>query len=196
MGPGLDWLLYTKRLRKLIRELKAKGDFREEGLQRLHVHLVGFGLLSVVAPPIAGFLAGIQGKSSFASLWVFLFFAFLFFFQRYWFASREIIPYSIGEATDGEISWVDYNKVPIGKRGWQVEASYFDAKGNKKTQRIDNIDNAFLAGRSPKVGMPIKVFVDEKNSISAPFIEGWFFRACISAERASKFLPNNFLKGG
>jgi len=196
MGPGLDWLLYTKRLRELIRELKAKGDFREEGLQRLNVHLAGSILFIISVPVMVLNIEDVGINSATASLCSFVLSIIIVQINRNKQINSEIIPYTIGKKIECKIIEAKYDSIPLYVYGWVIWYSFIDVDVGEVKCVANNIRSEDIGSCVPEVGGRCYVYFDEVSKKRILFVGGWFVRSCLSKARYEERAPEEFRVGG
>jgi len=181
--PVLDWLIYTPSLRKWIYQLKAEGDFRPEGLRRLHVRQKWTCIISI----LLFFMMYIYGQLNIITYILIIVPIYTYISICYIVPNREIFPYSIGVSAIATVSHSEYHTFKSRVGGWLVWYDFMTDEGNIIKGSSKNIDKEDMYPVLPKEGNQVLIFYDverpHKNTIFAP---GIFDQSCISISRYAK----------
>lgn len=181
--PVLDWFIYIPSLRKEIHQLKAEGDFRPEGLHRMHIQQLWVFIIGSAS----SLILYLYEPSHIVTYLVYILFVCIYFSIRYFTPHNEIFPCSIGASAMAVVSFSEFHTMSLRTRGWYVWYEFaIDGgriiKGN--TKRIEKEDMGLV---NPEEGEKILVFYDvvnpRHNSMFAP---GRFDQDCISNSRYAK----------
>lgn len=158
-APVLDWVIYTPRLREIIRNLRSNNDFRAEGLRRLHwqqIGIVAFGV--IMGAPIYFF-----SEYSYEPYVVFAFIFFIYSYTTYNVICRYLIPFSTGELVKGKILDLNYDDIPIYTSGWIIKYEFWIGSTKRIKNKIGNISKKEMRPFYPQKGGDIDIFYDPKN---------------------------------
>lgn len=181
--PVLDWFLYTPRLRAIISELKAKGDFRREGLRQLHKWQIWISVILFSYSSIFIIFDGITINTCV----IIVVSAYALYSITSATINKIIIPYSMGGMTFGVVTHMEFHRIWLGVRDWLVWYQFDCSDGNIETGKVISIRREDMRPINPEIGRMVIIFYDpmhlKYNSMFAP---GLFDRACISCARHAK----------
>lgn len=188
----LEYILYTKDLRAAIADLKAKNDFRKEGMRlynRRAIFIYCFiGVLFIllfVDPPVRSkrdFLT----NTPFILQALFLTGMIVFFVCLKILVPREILAYTFGEIAAGIVRH-SYSR-PGGLGQINFAYQFTDGHGVEHTNTVSRISKMFMLKKDyPEKGKPIRIFYLPRHpTINYPFIHYFFDMNCISKSQYDK----------
>jgi len=189
-------LLYGRKLRETSAELKAKGDFRAEGLRGLTLYgwLVHLACISGIAFPV-GHLWKHWNTSTVATNLSLLFLAgfCVVFAILIWpvLRGRRLVRVATGTIAEGVI--LDARSWP-GLSGWYIDYRFTDLDGVAR-KGTDLIGKHRASNEKPREGDHILVVLDPNNvKKQAPLVPGDLRKNCISWSRFRQLADEPFIR--
>lgn len=188
----LGYILYTKDLRAAIADLKAKNDFRKEGMRHYNRRtiftycLIGVLLILLFVDPPTHSKRDFLARNPLILQAIFLALVGVLLACLKVLVPREIFAYSFGEASEGKV----VRLYPIIGGVGQINFSYqfTDKHGVQHTNTVSRVGKIFMLKKDyPEKGKSIKVFYLPRHpAINYPFMHYYFDMNCISNSQYDK----------